>query len=435
MRKRSFLIFALFLLVFDVHHARAQNPPLLTLRQAEQIALKNYPEVFAARDEAFASNQDLRATRSAYFPVVEGDVTGAVADRNSRIGAGYLTNSRVFNHFGQGVSVGQLITDFGRTKNLVASAKLRSQATNENVQTTRYSVLLGVNEAFFEVLRAQALLKVAQTTLLERQVVLDQVTAMVKNKLKSDLDLSFAQVNVAQAKLLEIQTQNNLKIARADLARAMGLEKVLPYNLIQEPTPSPPPATSGPLVDEAMRYRPELISLAFSDRSAYKYQRAERDLSMPTVTAEGVAGALPVIDQLTLPRVIPNHYEAAGVNIQIPIFNGHLFAARRQAAMMRARAADEQLQNMKERIARDVRVAWANAVTSYQQIGVANEFLHQAKLSLALAQGRYKLGLSSIVALSQAQLNETQAEIQDVNAKYDFQDRNAMLLFQTGMLR
>ena len=171
------------------------------------------------------------------------------------------------------------------------------------------------------------------------------------------------------------------------------------------------------------------------DQSAYKFERAEKDLSLPSVTAEGVAGAIPLITQLTAPRLIPNHYEAAAVNIKIPVFNGHLFAARREAALLQARAADEELQNMKERIARDVRVAWADAVTSYQQIGVANKFLRQAKLSMALAQGRYKLGLSSIVALSQAQLNKTQAAIQDVSAKYDFENQNAMLEYQTGTLQ
>jgi len=66
---------------------------------------------------------------------------------------------------------------------------------------------------------------------------------------------------------------------------------------------------------------------------------------------------------------------------------------------------------------------------------VADQLLNQAKLALALAQGRYNLGLSSIVELSQAQLNETQAAIQDVNAKYDFQNENATLEYAIGTLR
>jgi len=395
--------------------------PILTPTEVDHYKLERDIDVYVK-----PSGEDLSGPLKAIRNIVA---------HASRIGAGYLTDSSLFNRFGQGISVGQLITDFGRTKNLVATAKLQAHAANEDAQSARYSVLLGVDQAFFGVLRAQALSKVAERTFKERQVVLDQVSALVKNKLKSEIDLSFAQVNLAQAKLFEIQAQNNIKISFAQLARAMGLEKIQPYKLVGEALPPPPPAAPEALVHEAMSTRPEIRSLALSDRSAYKFERAEKDLSLPTVSAEGVAGGIPLINQLTPARLIPDHYEAAAINIEIPVFNGHLFAARREAAMLRAQAADEELQDMKERIARDVRVAWANTVTSYQQIDVASKFLHQAKLSLALAQGRYKLGLSSIVALSQAQLNETQAEIQDVNAQYDFQDRNAMLQYQTGTLR
>ncbi|MGH9328119.1 MAG: TolC family protein, partial [Terriglobia bacterium] len=393
-----------------------------------------HPEIFAAHYNALAQNQVVRESQSAYFPTMEADFTGSGADRNGRIGAGFLATSRLFNREGQGITIEQLITDSGRTPNLIASSRFQARAANENTQATRYDVLLAVDQAYFESLRDQALLKVARGTISERQVVLDQVTAMVQNKLKSKLDLSFANVSLAQAQLLEIQAENNVRISFAQLTRAMGLQNTPSFTLVQEPLPPAPPATGIGLVNQAMENRPELASLRFSRDSAYKFQRAERDLSYPTVAAVGVAGYIPAIEQLTS-TLIPNHYEAAGINVQIPIFNGHLFAARREAALMKARQADENLRNMEERIARDVRVAWANADTAYRRIDVANELLNQAQLALALAQGRYNLGLSSIVALSQAQLNETQAAIQDVNAKYDYQEDNSALEYQMGMLR
>ncbi|MBZ5560802.1 MAG: TolC family protein [Acidobacteriia bacterium] len=413
----------------------AQTATPLTLQQAEQIAMKNHPRVFAAQYNALAATQVVREARSSYFPTLQADVTGSVADHNTRLGAGYLSSSQLFNRFGQGISLDQLITDFGRTSNLVASSRFQAQAASDDAQATRYDVLLAVNQSYFEVLRSQALLKVAQTTVSERQVVLDQVSAMVQNKLKSELDLSFAQVNLAQANLFQIRAQNNIKIAQAELARAMGQQNPEAYTLAEQPLPSPPPETADPLVAQAMQNRPEILSAQASRDSAYKFQRAERDLSLPTVVAEGDAGVIPLVAQLTLPRLIPDHYEAAAVNIQVPIFNGHLFAARRQAALMRARAADEGLRDTQGRVARDVRTAWANAVTNYQQIDVATKLLNQAKLALALAQGRYNLGLSSIVELSQAQLNETEAEIQEVNARYDFENQNAVLQYQVGLLR
>jgi outer membrane protein len=435
MMRERILYLSYFVLVVGLASAIAQTPPTLTLQQAETIALKNHPQVFAAQYNALASNQVVREARSAYFPTAYGSLTGADADRATRLGAGDINTPRLFSKEGDGVTIDQLITDSGRTPNLVASSRLSARAADENTQATRYEVLLLVNHAYFEVLRAQALLRVANETVAERQVVQSQVDLMVKNKLRSELDLSFANVNLAQAKLLQIQTQNNLEAAQAQLTRAMGLENRQAYTLQEVGLPAAPPSSSTPLLAAAVANRPELAGLRFQQQSAYKYQRAERDLSFPTVTAVGVAGYIPLIDQVTRPTIVPDHYEAAAINVNIPIFNGHLFAADREEALMRARQADQNLRDMQERIDRDVRIAYYDAVTGYQQIGVADQLLNQAKLALALAQGRYNLQLSSIVALSEAQLSETQAEVQEVNARYDFENENAVLEYQIGTLR
>ena len=100
--------------------------------------------------------------RAAYYPNVTGDITGSQGNDLSRIGAGDLSASRLFDRVGQGVVVRQLITDSGRTPNLVASSRLQAQATAQNSQATRYDVLLQVNRAYFDVLHAQAVVKVAR---------------------------------------------------------------------------------------------------------------------------------------------------------------------------------------------------------------------------------------------------------------------------------
>jgi outer membrane protein len=415
--------------------ANTKSGPVLTLKQAEEIALKNHPEIQSSQYAALASQQEVREQLSNYYPTVYGSITGTVADRDSRLGSGYITTSALYNKFGQGVTVDQLITDSGRTPNLVASARLQARAAEQNLQATKYDVLLAVNHAFFEVQRAQALERVAEQTLSERQVVADQVSALVKNKLKSTLDQSFAQVNLAQARLLLISTQNNIGKAFAALTRVLGSDKQQVYNLQDEPLPLAPADSADPLVVQAMHDRPELASLGLGRDAAYKFEKAERDLSYPTVEAIGVAGALPIIEQLTPPRLTPDHYEAAAVNVNIPIFNGHLFAARRTAAMMRARGADQDLRNEQEHIALDVRDAWADAATAYQKISETEELVNHANLALALAQGRYNLGLSSIVELNQAQLGQTEAQIENVNAKFDYQIENAALQYQIGALR
>ncbi len=421
------------LLVLAVSNAAAQNPPKLTLQQAEAIALQNHPQVQAAQHEVNYSNQQIVENRAAYYPNVTGDLTGSQGNSLARIGAGDLSASRLFTRFGQGVVVRQMVTDSGRTSSLVSSSRLQAQATAQSAQATRYDVLLQVTRSYFEVLHAQAVVKVAEQTVSARQLLSDQVTELARNSLKSQLDVSFADVNVSQAKLLLLRAQDSVQQAFAELGRAMGSDQPVNYQLAEEPLPSAPPATADELVAQAIGNRPELASLRFSRDASYKFAEAEKDLSRPTVSVLAVGGFLPFINAAG--ATIPAEYEGIGANVSIPVFNGHLFSARREAALERAMESDQRLRDQQQRVSRDVRVAWASTNDAFQRIDVTAQFLRQAALALDLAQGRYNLGLSSIVELTQAQLNLTEAEIENLNAKYDYQTQYEALQYTLGQLR
>jgi outer membrane protein len=222
--------------------ARAQStaPVQLTLKDAEALALKNHPQVLAARATSQEFNQLVVETRSAYYPTLEGELTGSGGNPQGRIGAGALAASRLFDRLGAGVSLSQLITDSGRTPNLVASSRLQARASQQTYEATRYDVLLAVNQAYFNALRAQALVKVADETVAARQLLADQVSALAKNKLRSQLDVSFADVNVSEAKLLLLRAQSQVQAAFAELTRALGAQQESNYKLVDEPLPQSP---------------------------------------------------------------------------------------------------------------------------------------------------------------------------------------------------
>jgi len=419
---------------FAQNSGQTPPPPRLTLQEAEALAIRNHPQIAAAQNEINYANQQIVVNRAPYYPVVTGDLSGSQGNHDARLGSGDLPASRLFDRFGQGVVIDQLITDSGRTPSLVASARLTAQSVTQTSQATRYDILLDVNHSYFEVLRAQATVKVAVETVAARQLLSQQVTELARNDLKSQLDVSFAEVNVSEAKLLLLRAQDSVQQAVAMLGRALGTDQNANYQLADEPLPEAPPAAADTLVAQAFTNRPEIASLQSARNAAYKFYDAERDLSRPTVSAVAVAGFLPLIVNPTN-TAIPAEYEGVGINVSIPVFNGHLFSARREAAYQHALEADQNLRNEQERVARDVRVAWATAKDSYQRIDVTAQFLRQASLALDLAQGRYNLGLSSIVELTQAQLNLTQAEIENVNAKYDYQSQYAMLQYVMGLLR
>jgi len=409
--------------------AAPPQTPKLTLKDAEALALRNHPLLQAATFEAEAANQVTREEKSAYYPTATASLTGAGAIPDSRIAAGFLNNPTIYNRYSNGLEINQLIADFGRTSNLVASARLGAKAASQSAQQTAQDVLLAVNRAYFGVLRGQAVLKVAEETVKARRILADQITTLEKNKLRSLVDVSFAEVDLAQAQLLLVQAQNGEKASYAELADALGLANPQPFDLAEEPMPPAPIADPTDLIVQALQDRPDLSSARFSHEAALRYARAERDLWMPTITATGAAGLTPAY-QVPL----SDRYAAAGINVNIPIFNGFLFSARHQEANLRAKAADQSMRDLADRISRDVRTAWLDAGTAYQRLAVTAQLLKEATLALDLAQARYKLGLSSIVELYQAQLNLTQAQIADSSAKYDFQIQSAVLSYQMGQL-
>ena len=408
----------------------ANAPQQLTLKDAEALAIKNNPQISVSRLLAMASQQVTREVRSTLWPTSSLDVTGVDAHENSRISAGGLNNPIIYERAAGGVTVSQLITDFGRTTNLIASSNLSARAEEENAIATREQILLEVNQAFFNALQTHAVLKVAEETVSARRLVADQIGALAKNKLKSDLDLSFANVNLAQAKLLLLDAQNNDKAALATLSAVLGYSSQQEFVLMEEiGATTPPPVEADSLIAEAFAKRPELLALDYQYQSAKKFKTAERDLMLPSIRALGAVGGAPVRNDH-----LSSWYGAVGANIDIPIFNGFLYSARAREADLRSQAARDRVLDLRNRIARDVRTSWLTANNAYQRLAVTQQLLQQAQLALELAQARYKLGLGSIVELSQAQLQSTQAQISDAQAGYDYRLAQAVLRYQTSGL-
>jgi outer membrane protein len=407
--------------------ALPSNVVRLSVKDAEALALKNNPAISVARLSALASEQVTREVRSSLWPQAYGNLTAVDTRNNSRITAGGLNNPSVFTRAAGGATVSQLITDFGHTTNLVASARLQERADAQNAAATKQDVLLAVDQAFYNALQTHAVLHVAEQTVASRQVLSDQVSALTKSKLKSELDLSFANVSLAQAKLLYLDALNNDKASLAALSAILGFPTLVTFELVNETDILvPPPADVDPLIADAFAKRPEILALEFQSESAEKLHQAEHDQFYPTISALGAFGDSPVRDDR-----IYGPYAAVGVNVEFPVFNGFLYSAKSHEADLRAQAARQRLNDLRNRISRDVRTSWLAASTAFDRVSVSEQLLAQANQALDLAQTRYKLGLSSIVELSQAQLQQTQAEIGNAQAGYEYRLTLSVLRYHT----
>ncbi len=406
------------------------NGPRLTLAEAEKMALAHNPNITIAHLLQLAQAQVTREVRSGEMPLVDANFTAVGAHDNTRITAGAINNPSVYDRAGAGLTARQLITDFGRTRNLVRNAQSNARAQLESERATTEDITLTVDHVFYQALTAQQILRVAEQTVKARQATGEQIGALTQQKLRSTLDLSLANVQVSQAQLLSLDAQNSAQAAMAALNAVLGSEADQPYDLVDETpdNPQPAPAHAEDLVQLAFRSRPDLAALNDRWLAARQLASAEHDLGRPTISALATGGGTPVrADQIQ-----SSWYGAAGANISIPIFNGLEYSARAREADLRAQATSEQVRNMRETIARDVRTAVLNAQIAFQRIGVSKELLDQANNALELANARYKVGLSGIVDLTQSQLAQTQAEIAYTNARFAYQQALADLRYQTG---
>jgi outer membrane protein len=397
----------------------------LSLQQAEAIAIKNNPQITIGKLRALAALQNVREVRSALLPTAYLSLTAVDSNPGGRITAGLLNNPTVYPRAAGGASVTQLVTDFGRTTNLLSSSQYGAKAEDQNAAATRADILLVVDQAFYNSLETNALVTVAEQTVNARQALVDKIQALTNAKLKSDIDLSFSKVELARAKLLLLEAQNNYQISLAALSAILGYSDEQNFQLIEETTPiNAPPDDVAPLIQQAIQQRPEIKALQFQVESAQKFGSAEHDLSRPTVNALGAVGEAPVRDDH-----IPNWYGAVGVNINIPVFNGFLYNARAKAADLQTEVQRQSLLDARNNIARDVRNAWEDTHRAFERLAVTQQLREQADLSMSLAQARYNLGLGSIVELTQGELEKTQADIEDTDAKFQYRLTQIVLAF------
>jgi outer membrane protein len=388
---------------------------------AERLALKNNPRITASHLLALAAGQATRKTRSGELPQISAAITAEKSEDGGRIGAGALTDSRLYTHAGSGGTFSQVITDFGHTRDLIATSKLQQRAQDQTALATEQDVLLATDQAFYRLLNAQSLLEVAKATVVARGDVQNLTSALTRSALKSDLDLNIASADLSQAQLLQLDAENAVASASATLAAVLATPEDTLYHAVEDPETAPPtppsPDNSAAIDASAQAQRPDLLALRLNAAADQKFASAQQLQHLPTVSALAIGGFTPVAPDGVF---VPNWYAAGGVNLTLPLFTGFRIDAQAQEARLRQKAAEKQAQDLSNTIARDVRVAVLNAQTAFRRIAVADQFRKQTAQALALAQTRYKLGLSSIVELSQAQLQSTQAAVAAVNARYDY---------------
>ncbi len=404
----------------------------LGLQQAIEAGLQNHPIVQEANAGLTASSARTDQTRSLYYPQVYANADGSAG--SGRINPRFVTPAGGLlqpnlSTYTAGVLASQRVYDFGFTKNLVESSHYGERAQEQDVNARRALVIVNVQRSYLNSLKRQRLVRIAEETVRERGIITSQIETLYRQQLKSKLDLDFVRVELVNAESLLVRSRNDLKSSFADLNRAMGLPGSEDYTLEEVATDVKGSRALGDLITESLTH-PELKRAKEQTASAEAKKRAMKSQYLPTVSAIASGGYYDTFDPSR--NVTTGGWWAAGGLISMPIFTGGLIENQVKEAAAQEAAALAQSSNIEQALTQQVTNAYLDTTTFAQQIKLGEELVKTAQEALSLAKQRYKLGLGTVVEVTQAEVGLTMAQTRLAEAQYDYKIAEVTLAYAAG---
>ncbi len=356
----------------------------------------------------------------------------AAKNDDSRLAAiGGITNPTILSRQSDGGLLSQLITDFGRTYFLTTSARSNALSAAQRAEVTRQTLLFRVDQAYFAAQGAQALLSVSNQNVSTNQVLVDRTHALFVNALKSSLDVNFAEVGLAQAKLLQIQAQARVQESFAELSASLGIGKKTDFTLEPVEVGPAPPGDVGPLIADAWAHRPDLLAARDDRDAALRFAKAEHAAQYPVISAQGGAGVSPAREAQRPARKLRggrHQHQRPGVHRRSADGPGARGVPARPGGGETPPGPGNR--GCPRRVHR--LDGCTGGVSSHR---LSEQLVTSAQQAFQLSQARYQAGTSSIVEVSQAELQQIQAQIQGATSRFDYQVRRRALDYQRGALK
>jgi len=332
--------------------------------------------------------------------------------------------------FSEGVVLNQLLYDFEQTFHRVEANRLTKESTEQDFLSRKAWVILGVQNAYFNSLKRKRLVQIAEDTVRVRGVIKQQVESLYKQQLKAKLDLTFVAVELLKAEVALIRAKNDLKESFAALNTAMGIEGPEESTLEEIPFAVTPTKPLSELVQTGLKKRPEIVASEARIKVAQETIKAERSTNFPTLSTLWSAGNTNFND-LGRGR-FDGGWWAGWVGVSVPLFTGFLIENRIGEAVERRGEAEATKRNQSQEIIQQVTNAVLFLSALDQEISAAEALVKQAQEALTLAQARYRLGLSAIVELTQAEVASADAQITLVQTQFNYKAAEAALQYAVG---
>ena len=422
---------------------RAAEPIQLKLADAESSARLHQPQLLQARAGTEAAEARVGESRAGLLPQITANAaykrttgnyipTGSVLSTSAGTTTTSATSNNSFttyNAFSDSIVASQLIWDFKQTWDKYGAAGALAESAQLTEKATLLSTLLNVRAAFFAARADKALALVARQTVVNDEKHLGQTEGFYAAGIKSEVDVAQTRTDLANAQLAQVNADNGYVTARQQLLLAMGVVGSTDFDVADEsiaPVPGEDSDDLNALVDEALKQRPEMTAFAQQAQAQQATIDSTRGGYGPSLYANvGFSQGGEALDNLGW-----NGY--VGVSLTWNLFQGGLTNATVREAEANLRNIAAQTEGERQQIASDVntaRLAVRAGLSSQQAAGVA---LKNAKELLRLAEAQYQTGIGSIIQLSDAQVAESSAEAQVIQADFNLAAARAQLLKALG---
>ena len=448
----NLLMSALFLWISLLGSASAQDvlPPPgkpITLDQAVAIALRFHPSLAANQATVEAQRFLVEQALSAYYPQVNYNTSYTAFTSNfssspisnpggGAIGAPTAGPNRYrwtyTDVFSTGPTASQTIWDFGRTPNNVRINRENVKASQENLITTKQTVILNVKTAFYGVLQTQYLIDVAQDSVNQTQLHLDQAQGFYQAGTQPKIYVTNAEVALANAQLALIQSKNNFSVARVTLNNAMGLRQDLSFEIEKKIDIKPEVIPLEEILKTAYERRPEILSLKAQESSQEAAVQLAKASYYPILS--GNASYLLRSTGLDLNQTY--YWDSfLSATLSIPLFSGFLTpnTVSQQRAILRNLQAQEESTLLNIRL--EAEQAYLSLKVSIDQMAVTQKTVDQAKENYDLASGRYQVGVGSPLEITDAEVSLANARANYIQAVYGFKTAEARIEKAMGINR
>lgn len=426
------LIF-LFLVCSGVASAQEISLPQpgkpLSLNDCVGLALRFNPALRSNQATVEAQQARVEQALAAYYPQINFNATYSTATSNfatlggTTVGVSRNQYSWTFTDLlSMGPTLTQLIYDFGRTSSNVKINRENAKASEQDLVTTRQTVILNVRQAYFGVLQAQRLVEVAKEVVTQTQQHLEQAQGFYQAGTRPKIDVTKAEVDAANAQLALIQANNNFAVAQVILNNAIGFTRPLTFPVEDILGFAPREYRLEDIVKTAYDQRPEILQIKARQRG----QEAAIDLARSSYYPILSGNASNLYRTNTVPNDLIWDW-SFGITLSIPLFSG--FSSPNQVAEQRANLRNliSQEEALKLNIRLEAEQAYLSQKQSAEQVRVTEKAVEQAQENYDLARGRYQVGVGSPLEITDAEVQLANAKANYIQALYNYKVAEAKI--------